>query len=131
MSILGAIVRVRPADLEEYVASRVERLLTGGGVPADLHEHPEVLAAVRGAIADDVRLGVTAPVPRALSCPVTSIVARDDTVVSRRDTAQWTRATRFALVETVLPGDHFFYRETPQVLARLVLGELSVLDGPY
>lgn len=125
-------VRRGEADPEEYVAQRLRRLLADGGVPPGLAGHRELGPQVRSAMVADLRLACTAPPPEPpLSCPVTVVAAREDPLVPREATSGWHRATRAETAEIVVPGDHFFYRSRPEVLARVVLGELAALAGGY
>jgi surfactin synthase thioesterase subunit len=118
-------------DSQDYVERRVARLLRDGAVPTELAEHPELGTAVREALTDDVRMSYTTLDGSPLSCAITSVVARDDAIVDREATALWHKATSRELEEIVVPGDHFFYRTNPQLLSRLIVGELTALDGAY
>jgi surfactin synthase thioesterase subunit len=116
---------------EEYVERRVARLMRDGAVPAELADHPELGVAVREALTADVRMSYVGLEGTPLSCPITSVVARDDTIVHRDATSLWHKATSRDLDEIVVPGDHFFYRSNPELLTRLIVGEVTALDGAY
>lgn len=119
------------SDREDYVERRVARLLRDGAVPESLAGHPELGQAVREQLAADVRMSYRSFSTDPLSCPITAITAREDALVDRDASALWHKATNGEIHELTVPGGHFFYRENPVLLARLLLGELSQLDGAY
>jgi len=125
------LAEIGGVDEDDYVERRTRQLMADGAVPKELADHPELGAATREALATDVRMSYRAFITTPLSCPITAITARDDDLVDREASALWHKATNAAIDELTVPGGHFFYREHPLLLARLLLGELTQLDGAY
>lgn len=123
--------RTRLPPPHEYVPRRVAQLFADGGVPAAVAADPELAGQARAMLETDVRLSLDPLDPAPVSCPLTSVRARDDELVDAEGAALWHEASTSEVDEIVVPGGHFFYRTAPRVLAGLLAGEMSQLDGAY
>jgi medium-chain acyl-[acyl-carrier-protein] hydrolase len=91
-------------------------------VPAELMEHPDVLALLLPPLRADmaaVEHYVGAP-ERRLACPITAFGGADDTAATAAQMSAWRDATKAAFQQREFPGGHFYLdaqRET--VLAEI------------
>lgn len=127
----GQLARSGAADREDYASRRTDQLMADGAVPAGITDHPELGPAARTSLRVDVRLSYHPFDLTPVFCPITAVFARDDPLVDRSAWAGWPAATSSRTDRITVPGDHFFYRADPQLLGRLILGEVGALDGGY
>ncbi|MEX2969956.1 ACP S-malonyltransferase [Streptomyces sp. C184] len=97
-----------------------------GGIPAELWEHPDLMAYYEPVIrADFTALGAyrheDAP---PLDVPVTAMAGEDEWF-SRADLEAWQRESTRPLTTHRFPGDHFFIRAQWPALARIVAAGLA------
>ncbi|MFE7779703.1 ACP S-malonyltransferase [Streptomyces nigrescens] len=97
-----------------------------GGIPAELWEHPDLMAFYEPVLrADFAALGAyrheDAP---PLDVPVTAM-AGDDEQLTRADLEGWQRESTRPLTTHRFPGDHFFIRAQWPALARIVTAGLA------
>jgi medium-chain acyl-[acyl-carrier-protein] hydrolase len=87
----------------------VERLY--GPLPEVLRRHPGLLDTFLPTMRADFELldTWTAPIDRALSCPITAYGGADDHAVPASALDAWADATRGPFRKVVLPGGHFTY----------------------
>ncbi|MEU1607982.1 thioesterase II family protein [Micromonospora matsumotoense] len=111
----------------------LRRLAAGGGLPAGLLDHPELvelllplLRADFGRV-DSYRYAPEAPLP----VPVVAFGGRDDRAVSREHSAGWAEHTAAGFVLHELDGGHFFLHDRLPELLGLIRADLAAaLDPP-
>jgi surfactin synthase thioesterase subunit len=113
------------------VEERTDRILARGALPPHIAADPELSSHARSLIATDVALGHHSLPLRPLTCPVTVVRGRDDTMVSLEATEGWASVTATPPAVITVPGGHFFYRSSPERLVNLLRMELSALDDAY
>ncbi|MEU9782980.1 alpha/beta fold hydrolase [Streptomyces phaeochromogenes] len=130
---LFASARKAPADCrpnglrldDDEVKELVRRL---GGEGAALLENEELSRLVLPVLRHDLRMVESyRHVPGApLTCPITAIVGKDDSSVTRADAERWSACTMAACRVRELDGGHFYFEKSPRdVMGLLVEGLLS------
>ncbi|MCP3958837.1 MAG: thioesterase [bacterium] len=114
-----------PEDKADYAlpdAELVERLREMNGTPAEVLEHPELMALMLPLIRADFELNDTyRAVDRPpLECPVTAFGGLRDKEVTQRDLEAWREVTTGSFELRMFPGDHFYLHEDRDRLTRLV-----------
>ncbi|WP_432906763.1 thioesterase domain-containing protein [Micromonospora matsumotoense] len=109
----------------------LRRLAAGGGLPAGLLDHPELvelllplLRADFGRV-DSYRYAPEAPLP----VPVVAFGGRDDRAVSREHSAGWAEHTAAGFVLHELDGGHFFLHDRLPELLGLIRADLAAALG--
>lgn len=92
--------------------AEIERLY--GPVPATLHEDPELSTLLLGGLRADLEIvsGYRPVVSEPLSCPITVLGGRDDDE-PLDGLGAWRAYTSGAFDLRLFPGDHFYFRESP------------------
>jgi surfactin synthase thioesterase subunit len=100
-----------------------------GPIPAAVLEEPELMALLLPRLRADVRMNEEYLAPaRPVACAVTALGGIDDASVTSADLDGWAAFTRSRFRRHLLPGGHFFIRDSPAaVLARLREGLSSAL----
>ncbi|MFJ8197182.1 thioesterase II family protein [Streptomyces sp. NPDC096152] len=90
-------------------------LVSLGGTDPELLAHPVLLKLFFPYVAADLRIcwEYTCRPGAPLDCPITSIVADSDPLVSRDDATAWSRQTRGAYGSRAVGGGHFYLIERP------------------
>ncbi|MFE6159096.1 thioesterase II family protein [Streptomyces sp. NPDC056486] len=93
-----------------------ELLIGMGGLPAELADQPEWLAALLPVIRDDLAVcGDRCPAPsRRLPVPLHVLAGHDDLLVDVDKVLAWQEHTSESFRAEVLPGGHFFARDRPE-----------------
>ncbi|WP_176308815.1 thioesterase [Micromonospora sp. NBS 11-29] len=112
-------------------AELLRRLDDGGGLPAELLDHPElvelllpVLRADLGRV-DDYRHVPGEPLP----VPIVAFAGTTDRAVSRAQHAAWAEHTAAGFTLHELPGGHFFLHDRLAELVALIRADLTVAPG--
>ncbi|MEV0002886.1 thioesterase domain-containing protein [Micromonospora sp. NPDC050980] len=114
-------------------AELLRRLGDGGGLPAELLDHPELvelllplLRADFGRV-DDYRYVPGEPLP----VPIVAFAGHDDRAVTREQNAAWAEHTAAGFTLHELPGGHFFLHDRLAELAALIRADLTAATtGP-
>ncbi len=102
-----------------------------GGVPAELLEQPEWLAALMPLVRDDLRIcashrgGDETPLP----CPIHAFGGDTDPLVAPAELAGWSRHTRQPRPMTILPGAHLLFSDPHPTLVRDITAILDIDGG--
>jgi surfactin synthase thioesterase subunit len=110
----------------EALVAHLRRL---GGLPQEVLDDPELLAAVLKTVRSDFAITKDYPVRRIdyrISCPVLALGGRDDLSVPNAVIARWSETTRAPATCRILPGGHFFHLDHPAEVGALLGG----LCGP-
>ncbi|MET8701896.1 alpha/beta fold hydrolase [Kitasatospora sp. NPDC004723] len=102
-------------------------LLRIGGMSPGLVDHPLWMSAALSLFRDDLRLCHSRPGPAAepLDCPVEVFAGTTDPLLASSDAAAWRRHTRAAFRLHLVPGGHFFTRESEPVFLSLLSSVLA------
>jgi medium-chain acyl-[acyl-carrier-protein] hydrolase len=114
-------------DLPE--AELIEEIRTLNGTPEEVLENPELIELLLPLLRADfevVETYVYEPGPP-LECPVSVFGGLEDGEVDHRHLEGWREHTNAACSVRMMPGDHFFLRESQATLLRLVGRELQFL----
>jgi len=100
-----------------------ELLIGLGGVPAELADQPEWLAALLPVIRDDLAVcGDHRPTPpHRLPIPVHVLAGHDDLLVDVEESLAWQEHTSESFRAEVLPGGHFFARDRPEAFFKALI----------
>lgn len=101
------------------------------GIPPAVLNEPELLAILLPALrADFTAYETYVHRPETpLMCPISAFAGADDPLVKEEMMAAWSRYTSSEFHLEVLPGDHFFLRESGEKLTRAIQSRLSVLSA--
>lgn len=112
-------------------AEFIEHLRKLNGTPAEVLEHPELMALMLPLLRADFEAVETyryAAGPR-LGCRVSAYGGLADTSVKREDLEGWREMTDGEFVLRMFDGDHFFIHQAPQQLLRTLDRELVQVGG--
>lgn len=102
-----------------------------GGQGSELLRDPELWSVALPVLRNDFLLGEHyrhTPGPP-LACPITAVVADDDSAFTEADAAAWGEHTMGAFAVRVLSGGHFYFEERPEDLAGVIVQALGVADA--
>ncbi|MBO4138987.1 lantibiotic dehydratase [Micromonospora tulbaghiae] len=105
----------------------LRRLGDGGGLPADLLDHPELVELLLPLLrADFDRVDSYRHVPgEPLPVPIVVFAGRGDRAVSREQSAAWAEHTAAGFTLHELDGGHFFLHDRLPELAALIRADLT------
>ena len=117
------------ADAQESVL--VDRLVAGGGIPAEVLAEPDLMELLLPTLRADLRWldGYRYREQPPLSVPITVFAGADDAVVPPDLMHGWARHSTEPFAMHVLPGGHFFLHEQLPQLARLIEHDLLATDS--
>jgi medium-chain acyl-[acyl-carrier-protein] hydrolase len=107
----------------------LEEIRNLDGTPAEILERPEVMRFLSPMLRADFQVIETyqyQPEPP-LSCPITALGGLDDPRVSIESLLAWSRETSAGFKLKMLPGNHFFLRNSESRLLRLLKETLSAI----
>jgi surfactin synthase thioesterase subunit len=102
------------------------------GVPAGLREDEGWLARRTAALREDIRVcgsPRTAASGRPLPCPIDVLAGSRDPLVPREDAAAWADHSAVGCTVRVVPGGHFFPRESPTAFFARFADALAGVDA--
>jgi surfactin synthase thioesterase subunit len=104
----------------------VQRLVSGGGIPAEVLAEPDLLEVVLPVIRADLSWidGYRYQSRPPLAIPIVSFAGAQDPAIEPGELAGWTRHTTAGHRAYVLPGGHFFLHERLTEMVRLIEAEL-------
>ncbi|MFE9960011.1 thioesterase domain-containing protein [Micromonospora sp. NPDC005299] len=105
----------------------LRRLGDGGGLPAELFDHPELVELLLPLLrADFGRVDGYRYVPgEPLPLPIVAFSGRDDRAVTREQTAAWAEHTAAGFALHELAGGHFFLHDRLPELLALIRADLT------
>lgn len=107
----------------------IEELRRLKGTPDEVIEQPELMEVMLPIVRADFKLCQTyvySPGPP-LSCPITAFGGLEDKEVTREHLEAWREQSSATFSLRMLPGDHFFLRESESMLLTILSRELSRL----
>jgi surfactin synthase thioesterase subunit len=92
-----------------------------GGIPPSVLAEPDLLSLLLPRLRADVRLNEEYVAPaRAVDAPLSVIGGTNDPTVSATELDQWESCTRAQFRRHLLPGGHFFIRESPAAVSPIL-----------
>lgn len=105
----------------------IEELRRLNGTPDEVIEQPELMEVMLPIVRADFKLCQTyvySPGPP-LSCPITAFGGLEDKEVTREHLEAWREQSSATFSLRMLPGDHFFLRESEPMFLTILSRELS------
>lgn len=98
-----------------------------GGIPAQILEHPELLAVLLPTLRADVAIYESYAFREEppLACPITAYGGLTDPKVSRETLEAWGRHTAGPFVTRLFPGGHFYLQEERTAVLRTLAADLQ------
>lgn len=102
------------------------KLISLGGVPDVVADHPEILDFLTPMIRADVKAIETYHYQEhtPLTCPISVFFGEDDPVLASEDLSAWQDLSQTGVTFHQLPGKHFYFQENPQVFFEILRQEL-------
>jgi surfactin synthase thioesterase subunit len=105
----------------------IEKLREFEGTPEAIFQYPELLAFWVQIFRADLEACETYEYGNGtpLSCPITAFGGLEDTHVSQADIVAWQRHTRGEFASHMLPGNHFFLKQSREKLLNTICDDLN------
>jgi medium-chain acyl-[acyl-carrier-protein] hydrolase len=126
--VSGCVPRRDPGDLPLHTlgdADLLAELRTMNGTPPEFFDSPELVALLLPVVRSDFGLSETYDLAagRVVDVPIAALAGSDDASVPPDSVRAWRQHTTRTFHLSVVPGDHFFIRDTARVLP-LILSAL-------
>jgi surfactin synthase thioesterase subunit len=105
------------------VNDAIEIIANLGGLSKVDSSSPNILKQAKFKLIKDLQIlsHYTRSIYPKINCEIHALSARDDSLVSKTDMKYWSNYTNKKFRENTFDGDHFYFRENPQEVAKVII----------